>query len=67
MKKVQSAAEARSRRGPPRQWDENTQARFKEGTMARIEAALREGETRVAFVNDAVLRELTRREKGKAK
>lgn len=64
MKKVE-AREPGAKRGPgpPRRWDENMQARFKEGTIARLTAVLREGETRVEFVNAAVVREIARREK----
>lgn len=40
-------------------------ARFREGTFARIAAALRPDETRTDFVQEAVERELKRRETGK--
>lgn len=63
MKKEQSPAQVRSRRGPPRIWDEAMQARFKAGTISRIDEVLKESETRVDFVNVAVLREIERREK----
>jgi hypothetical protein len=39
------------------------QARFEEGTFARIEAVLTDGEDRTDFVRDAVERELKRRER----
>lgn len=42
-------------------------ARFEAGTLDRIAAVLREGETRVEFVNVAVAREIARREKLTAK
>jgi hypothetical protein len=41
------------------------QARFEAGTHARIEAVLKDGETKVEFVNAAVIREIARREKRK--
>jgi hypothetical protein len=43
------------------------QAKFKEGTIERIGALLKEGETRVEFVNDAVEREIARRERKSAR
>jgi hypothetical protein len=51
--------------GRPRRWHENMQARFEAGTHARIEAVLKDGETKVEFVNAAVIREIARREKRK--
>ena len=51
--------------GRPRRWHENMQARFEAGTFARIGGLLKEGETRVDFVNIAVIREIARREKRK--
>jgi hypothetical protein len=49
--------------GRPRRWHENMQARFEAGTIARIGELLKDGETKVEFVNDAVIREIARREK----
>jgi phage gp36-like protein len=40
-------------------------ARFREGTFARIAAALRSDETRTDFVQEAVEAELKRREGGR--
>ena len=37
-------------------------ARFPEGTLARMDAARRDDETRTAFLQEAVERELKRRE-----
>jgi hypothetical protein len=51
--------------GRPRRWQENMQARFEAGTLMRIGGLLKEGETRVDFVNIAVLREIARRERRK--
>ena len=51
--------------GRPRRWHENMQARFEAGTLARIEGLLKDGETKVEFVNVAVTREIARREKRK--
>jgi metal-responsive CopG/Arc/MetJ family transcriptional regulator len=41
---------------------EQTPARFAEGTLARIDAVLSEGEKRSDFIREAVERELERRE-----
>ncbi|MBO4228365.1 YlcI/YnfO family protein [Bradyrhizobium neotropicale] len=49
--------------GRTKRWAEDMQARFPEGTFARIEAVLAEGEDRTDFVREAVERELRRREK----
>ena len=62
-KRPDHPVQQRKKPGPLRQWDENMQARFKAGTINRIDAVLRNDETRVAFVNDAVVRELAKREK----
>jgi hypothetical protein len=45
--------------------DEKLTARFREGTLARIKAALREKEPKAEFLRLAVERELERREKAK--
>lgn len=47
--------------GRPRINDEQTPARFPKGTLARIDAALAEGEKRSDFIREAVERELKRR------
>jgi hypothetical protein len=47
--------------GRPRINDEQTPARFPSGTLARIDAALSEGEKRSDFIREAVERELKRR------
>ncbi len=44
-------------------WAEDMQARFPEGTFARIDAVLTQDEERTAFVREAVERELKRRER----
>lgn len=49
--------------GRKKQWSEDMQARFPEGTFERIEAVLAEDEDRTAFVRAAVERELKRRER----
>jgi hypothetical protein len=49
-------------RGRPRRWDENMQARFEAGTLQRMTAVQEDGETKVDFVNAAVMREIVRRE-----
>lgn len=48
--------------GRKRLWSEDMQSRFAEGTFARIENVLKEGEDRTDFVREAVERELKRRE-----
>lgn len=47
--------------------DEQTPARFPEGTLRRIDSALMPGEKRSDFIREAVENELTRRERQKAK
>jgi hypothetical protein len=49
--------------GRKKLWGEDMQARFPEGTFARIEAVLEESEDRTDFVRAAVERELKRRER----
>lgn len=49
--------------GRPPQWAEDMQARFAEGTFARIAATLEKSESRTDFVRTAVEAELARREK----
>lgn len=44
---------------------EQTPARFAEGTLERIDAALVAGESRTGFIRQAVERELERREVGR--
>ena len=48
--------------GRTKRWAEDMQARFPEGTFARIEAVLTDDEDRTDFVRRAVDRELMRRE-----
>ena len=45
---------------------EQTPARVPEGTLARIDATLADGDKRSDFIREAVERELERREAGKA-
>lgn len=63
MKKIEPEAETPKKRGPARVWDENMVARFKAGTLSRIDALLKEGQSRVQFVHDAVMKEIERQEK----
>jgi hypothetical protein len=49
--------------GRKKRWAEDMQARFPEGTFARIEAVLDEDEDRTDFIREAVERELKRRER----
>jgi hypothetical protein len=51
--------------GRKKRWAEDMQARFPEGTFARIETLLENGEDRTDFVREAVERELKRRERNK--
>lgn len=52
-----------ARVGRKKRWAEDMQARFAEGTFARISEVLGDGEDRTDFVREAVERELDRREK----
>lgn len=52
-----------SRVGRKKQWSEDMQARFPDGTFERIAAVLNEGEDRTDFVREAVEKELKRRER----
>jgi len=49
--------------GRKKEWSEDMQARFPEGTFDRIGAVLEKDEDRTAFVRKAVERELKRRER----
>jgi hypothetical protein len=51
--------------GRPRRWGEQMQARFGLGTIDRIAALLKDGETKTSFVNAAVIREIEKRERKK--
>lgn len=51
------------RMGRKKQWAEDMQARFAEGTFDRIAAVLRDGEDRTDFVRSAVEREIEARER----
>lgn len=51
------------RMGRKKQWAEDMQARFAEGTFTRISAVLRDGEDRTDFVRTAVEREIDARER----
>lgn len=49
--------------GRPRINGEQTMARFRDGTLDRVKAALRDDEKQSDFIRDAVEAELERREK----
>ena len=51
--------------GRKKRWAEDMQARFAEGTFARIDDVLGEKEDRTDFVREAVERELKRRERAR--
>jgi hypothetical protein len=51
--------------GRRKRWAEDMQARFEEGTFAKIAQALRLEENRTDFVRTAVMLELRRREEEK--
>lgn len=51
------------RMGRKKKWAEDMQARFAEGTFARINALLRGSEDRTDFVRAAVEREIAARQK----
>lgn len=57
----------RKKMGRKKRWAEDMQARFPEGTFARIAAVLAEGEDRTDLVREAVERELKHRERGQQK
>lgn len=58
------AATATGRRvGRKMEYPEKREAAFRPGTLARVQAALADGESQVAFIREAVERELARREK----
>lgn len=57
-----TAAATHPRVGRKKRWKEDMQARFAEGTFARMKSALRDGESRTDFVRNAVEQELARRE-----
>lgn len=52
-----------SRMGRPKLNFDNMPGRFPKGTFARMDAVRRQDETRTAFVQEAVEREIERREK----
>lgn len=52
--------------GRKKEWAEDMQARFPEGTFDRISEVLEEKEDRTAFVRAAVERELKRRERAES-
>lgn len=56
-----------ARMGRRKQWAEDMQARFAEGTFDRITSVLKDGEDRTAFVREAVEREIQARERRLAK
>lgn len=49
--------------GRTKEFTERILQPFRDGTLARIAAALEEGEERTAFIREAVERELKRRER----
>ena len=53
--------QGKGRKGRPRRWVEDMQARFSAGTFNRIKDVLDEDEDRTDFVREAVERELARR------
>ncbi|PZQ55762.1 MAG: hypothetical protein DI555_06975 [Novosphingobium pentaromativorans] len=48
--------------GRKMRYPEKREAAFAEGTLARIQRSMRDDETQVAFIREAVERELERRE-----
>jgi hypothetical protein len=56
-----------SRMGRKKRWPERTAIKFAEGTFERIAAVLGEEEDRMAFMREAVEREIERRERAEAK
>jgi hypothetical protein len=56
-----SICDSARRVGRKMRYPEKREAAFAEGTLARIQAVLTEGENQVGFIREAVERELTRR------
>lgn len=54
-----------SRVGRKKQWTERIQLPLAEGTTARIDSVLADGEVRLDVIREAIERELKRREKTK--
>ena len=54
--------DSQPRVGRKMRYPEKREAAFAEGTLARIQAVLREGENQVGFIREAVEGELTKRE-----
>jgi hypothetical protein len=52
-----------SRMGRKKRWPERTAIKFAAGTFERITAVLADGEDRMAFMREAVQREIERRQK----
>lgn len=59
-----SICDSGPRVGRKMRYPEKREAAFAEGTLARIQAALTDGENQVGFIREAVEKELTRRAKG---
>lgn len=51
----------------PKLWDENINLPLAEGTKARIDAMLVEGEARLDLIREAIEREIRRRERARRK
>ena len=56
-----------SRMGRKKRWPERTAIKLADGTFERIAEVLADGEDRMAFMREAVEREIERREKARAK
>lgn len=56
-------ADSPLRVGRKMRYPEKREAAFAEGTLARIQAVIRDDENQVGFIREAVERELERREK----
>jgi hypothetical protein len=56
------AVAKKQRMGRKKRWPERTAIKFAAGTFERIAAVLEDGEERMAFMREAVERELKRRE-----
>jgi hypothetical protein len=53
--------------GRKKRWPERTAIKLADGTFERIAEVLADGEDRMAFMREAVEREIERREKARAK
>lgn len=59
------AHDSKPRMGRTKLWTERLHLTLPEGAKEKIDAVLKDGEDRLAFIREAISREIKRREKGK--